>query len=342
MSSDDTTPAPSSDDSAPASGAHDDVEAAETSADSVVQGRREAVREKAQQVHVRQSRARVIRRSALITGVVAAVAVVAVAVSWTVGGAASRPQLSPDAANDGFVVASVAGGASAASPDDIATPSATAQGEDVSSGTPTPTTAAPVEIHVYVDYLSPQAREWQLANSTQLSSWVAQGAATLSYHPVAMLTAKSNGTKYSLRAASAAACVATYAPTALFAFNEDLLTRQPAVDSDGFSDEDLADIAGASGGTDVPKKLRECIETGAYASWVKAATERAVAGLEGAKGVALTGNSLVTVNGQAYVGDPTDPAEFAQFVLTSASGKAMKSQTPTPTPTGTPTPSTTP
>lgn len=342
MSSDDTTPAPSSDDSASS------VDGTEGTAEQTPQGRRDAVREKAQQVHVQQSRARVIRRSALIAGVVAAVAVVAVVVSWTVGGAAARPQLSPDAQNDGFVVASISGGSVMTSPDDVPTPSATAQGDETPAATASPTatatTAAPVEIHVYVDYLSPSAREWQLANAPQLASWVAQGAATLTYHPVAMLTAKSNGTKYSLRAASAAACVATYAPTSFFAFNDDLLTRQPAVDSDGFSDKDLADIALATGGTDYPKKLRECIETEAYASWAKSATERAVAGINGSEGLSLTGNSMVTVNGQAYVGDPTDPAEFAQFVLTTASGKAMKSQsaTPTPTPTPSPTPTTTP
>jgi hypothetical protein len=82
---------------------------------------------------------------------------------------------------------------------------------------------------------------------------VSDGAATLTYHPVSMLTAKSNGTKYSLRAASAAACVATLDPSKFFSFNNDLLTRQPAVDSDGFSDKELADIAQANGSDD-PKR----------------------------------------------------------------------------------------
>lgn len=317
--------------------------------------RREAVREKAQQVHARQTRARMVSRVALGVGVVAAVAVVGVAVSWAVGAAANRPQLSPSGTDlDGFAVTSIAGVA-AASPLDGAstpTPSATASPTGAAEGTaaPSPTaTAAPaVEIHVYVDYLSPSARDWQLANSAQLSSWLSDGAATLTYHPVSMLTAKSNGTKYSLRAANAAACVATYAPASFFTFNNDLLTRQPAVDSDGFSDKDLADIAQANG-SDQPKKLRECIETEAFATWVKDATERAVSGIDGAEDLALTGTSMVTVNGQAYVGDMTDPAEFSQFVLTSASGAynkakeaATPSPTPTPTPTSTPSPSATP
>lgn len=304
-------------------------EVAETASTPTVPGRREAVREKAQQVRVRQGRARIARRVALISGAVVAVSVVAVVVSWAIGAAASRPQLSPpNADEDGFVVASIAGGSAAGSLDASA-PSETPAAASPEATATTTSTTAPVDIHVYVDYLAPQAREWQLANATQLSSWVADGAATLTYHPVSMLTAKSNGTKYSLRAASAAVCVATYAPESLFSFNDDLLKRQPAVDSDGFSDDELADIALANGGND-PTALRDCVETGAFTSWVKAATERAVSGIEGTDGLALTGPSMVTVNGQAYVGDRTDAAEFAQFVLTTASGKSAKA-TPTPT-----------
>ena len=47
---------------------------------------------------------------------------------------------------------------------------------------------------------------------------------------------------------------------------------------------------------------------------------------------------MVLVNGQAYQGEMTDPAEFSQFVLTSASGKSAKNQPPTPTPTPSVTP----
>lgn len=304
--------------------------------------RRDAVREKAQLVRAKQSRARLIRRSALITGLVAAVAVVGIVVAWTVTSTANRPQLQPaNTSGDGFAVTSLSSAAQSMTSLDQApataepTDGAEVQGDE--TATPTATAAAPVEIHVYVDYLSPGAREWQLANSPQLSSWVADGAATLTYHPVSMLTAKSNGTKYSLRAAAAAACVATYSSDAFFTFNNELLTRQPAVDSDGFSNTELAAMAIANG-TDTPKKLRDCIETEAFSAWVKAATERAIGSIPGADGLSLTGTPMVIVNGQQYVGQMADPAEFSQFVLTSASGAFRKSQETTPTPTATPTP----
>ena len=170
MSSDDSTNAPSTGDSASS-------EITSTGGTPTAAGRREAVREKAQQVQVRQSRARMVRSAAWITGAVVVVAAVAIVVGMTVGGAASKPQLSPDGTDhDGFVVTSIssAGSGTVTSPDD-ATPSAAAE----ATPSTTASTAAPVQIHVYVDYLSPSAREWQLANESNLSSWVAEGAATL-------------------------------------------------------------------------------------------------------------------------------------------------------------------
>jgi protein-disulfide isomerase len=306
--------------------------------ESAPPGRREAVREKAQQVRAQQSRSRLIRRSALIAGTVAAGAVVAVVIAWAVASTVSAPQLSPrNVTDDGFAISSITSAVDAVgSADDAAEATATPEAEAAPAPSPAPTeTTLAVDIRVYVDYLSPGARDWQAANLAQLTSWVNQGAATLTYHPVSLLTAKSNGTKYSLRAAGAAACVATYSPDTFFAFNNELLVRQPEVDSDGFSDTELADLAIASG-ADAPKRVRACIEDAAFATWVKEATERAVGGIPDADDLALTGTPMIVVNGQAYVGALDDPAEFSQFVLTSASEafyKAQETESPTPTPT---------
>lgn len=185
-----------------------------------------------------------------------------------------------------------------------------------------------------MDYLSSGSRDFQVANVKQLSQWVDSGAATLTYYPVAMLTAKSNGTKYSLRAAGAAACVAQNSPDYFFAFNNALLTQQPGVDSDGLSDPELADLAQAVG-VDGPKVVRSCIESQSYTPWVKTATEQALKELPDSGGVALTATPMILVNGTQYVGKIDDPKEFAQFVLTVASDSYYKA---TPTPTVTPTP----
>ena len=301
--------------------------------------RRDAVREKAQQVKARQSRARLIRRTSLAVVAVAFVAVIAVVVTWTVSSSASKPMMSPaNVVDDGFVVSDVTGGGVGSEGADV---NGTPEGE-ASTATPapeptptaTPTEAPAVEIRVYVDYLSTGSRDFQLANMKQLSEWVDDDAATLSYYPVAMLTAKSNGTKYSLRAAGAAACVAQHAPDYFFAFNDALLRQQPEVDSDGYSDSELAAMAIATG-LDGPKVVRACIEEQSYASWAKTATDRALQELPGTDGAALTGTPMVLVNGTQYVGKLDDPKEFAQFVLTVASDAYYKA-TPTPTPTPAP------
>lgn len=311
--------------------------------------RRHAVREKAQQVQAQQSRARLIRTTSLAAVIVAVVAVAAVVVTWVVTSSASQPLLSPtNVTNDGFVVTTVSGVGSATDSGTVDDEAATQSLEAVvptETPTPTPTPAATdrpvVDIRVYVDYLSTGSHDFQVANVQQLSKWVSEDAATLTYYPVAMLTAKSNGTKYSLRAAGAAACVATHSPDAFFAFNNALLTGQPDVDSDGYTDVELANMAQASG-VETPKVVRSCIEKQAFASWAKSATERALQGLPDTDDVALTGTPMVLVNGIPYVGALDDPKEFAQFVLTSASDAYYSTPTPTASPSASATPTPTP
>lgn len=304
--------------------------------------RRDAVREKAQQVKARQTRARLIRRTTLGAAAIAVIAVIAVVVTWTVSSSASKPMMSPqNVVDDGFMVTGVTGvgiasesGAANGAVQGAETPTPTAAPAEPAV-TPTPTDAPAVDIRVYVDYLSTGSRDFQVANVKQLSEWVDEGAARLTYYPVAMLTAKSNGTKYSLRAAAASACVAQHAPDYFFAFNQALLTQQPEVDSDGYSDSELAALAIATG-LDGAKLVRSCIEDQSYATWAKLATERALQELPDTDGMALTGTPMVLVNGTQYVGKLDDPKEFAQFVLTVASDAYYKA-TPTPTPTPTPT-----
>jgi len=264
------------------------------------------------------------------------VAVIAVVVTWTVSSSASKPTMSPAKGVDGgFVVTDVtgAGVADDSSAGGLVEGEASTTPETEPTPTATPTDAPAVDIRVYVDYLSTGSRDFQLANMKQLSQWIDDGAATLTYYPVAMLTAKSNGTKYSLRAAGAAACVAQNSPDYFFAFNDALLRQQPEVDSDGLSDDELATLAQATG-LDGGKVVRACIEEQSYASWAKSATEQALKELPGTDGVALTGTPMVLVNGTQYVGKLDDPKEFAQFVLTVASDAYYKA-TPTPTPTPT-------
>lgn len=297
---------------------------------------REAVREKAQQVHAQQSRVRVMQR--IIIGAVAIVAVGAIgtAVTLAVSSQVTKPQLTPSGLDgDGVLISDIS--ASATSSEEVPVdPSAepTEAATDPTE-TPEPTAAAgAVDIHIYVDYLSPDAGTFERANARQLANWITEGAATVTYHPVALLTASSNGTKYSLRAAAAAACVASYSPDQFYAFNHDLLDDQPEVNSDGLSDTDLANAAVAVGVSNA-KNVKSCIEDQDYVTWAKDATSRALAGpLVGSDDLVLTSAPMIVVNGEQYVGALDDSAEFSQFVLTVASDAYYQSTaTPTPAPT---------
>lgn len=293
---------------------------------------REAVREKAQQVQAKQSRSRLIRRSLLGISALAVMAIIAGSLFWVVSSNASKPQLTPaNETDNGFAISSVSGvvGLADGTAAEMVEPTEAAEPSEA-DGEPAGATVA-VDIRVYVDYLSEGSRTFQMSNMAQLASWVQDGSATLTYYPVAMLSAKSNGTKYSLRAASAAACVATHSQEAFFSYTNELLTKQPDVDSDGMSDKELADLAQASG-VNAPKSVRACIEEGRFASWAREATEQALAGIPDTDQLSLTGTPTVLVNGEPYVGALDDPAEFAQFVMTLASD-AYYEESPTPTPT---------
>lgn len=284
-------------------------------------GRRDALRAKAKQVTAKQARARVLWRVAAGVVIVGALTAAGIAITNTVvPEVTGETQVPRGFVDGGFTVDDVDLSSMA-----DATPEATPE----PSETPT---EAPVQIRIYVDYLSEEAGVFEAANAAQLAQWVTGGDVSLTYHPVAMLTAKSSGTKYSQRAVSAAACVATHARDAFAAYNHELLTNQPEVGSKGYTDEELADLAVAVG-ADNTRAVRDCIEGHDYAAWARETTAEALDGaLPGTEDVDLVGVPLVLVDGQAYVGSLDDPAEFTQFVLTVESDAYLATPTPTPTP----------
>ena len=187
------------------------------------------------------------------------------------------------------------------------------------------------QIRIYVDYLCPFCGDFERANGEQMEALIESGAATVEIHPIAILTARSAGTQYSLRAANAAACVADAAPDSFWAFNSSLFADQPAEGSEGLSDEQLISLAGTAGATGV----EDCIEDRDFAGFVQSATDRARTGpLPGSTVANVEGTPTILVNGRLYTGSLTDTEEFRAFVL-QASSETYSTSTPTPTPTAT-------
>lgn len=284
--------------------------------------RREAAREKAKLLREQQKRRdrrnRFLLQGGLVVALVAVVAIVALFFVNSIRPAGPGPA---NMASDGIVFGEgMVAQTSAAIPAD---------------GTPTPTqpdtTAGSVDIRIYLDYLCPYCGQFETTNGDQIKEWVTSGAATVEIHPLAILTPRSNGTKYSERAANAAACVANEQPDVFYDFNALLFANQPAEGTDGLTDAELKDYATQAGVTDAAA-IGTCIDDETYVSWVQSATERATTGpLPNTSLENISATPTVLVNGEKYAGSLTDPEAFSAFVLQAAAA-SYSSSSPTPTP----------
>ncbi len=287
--------------------------------------RRDAARETArvlrEQQKKKERRNRVLIQGGIIVAVLAIAALIGTLIFNSVRPAGPGPA---NMASDGILLTGVDG---AVTP--VATPALAA------GATPTPSqpdeSGTVANIVTYVDYLCPFCGQFETTNSEALRTMVESGAATLEVHPIAILTNKSNGTQYSLRAANAAACVANTSPEAFFDFNALLFQNQPEEGSTGLTDDQLKEFANTAGATST-STINQCIDDGQFESWVQDASNRALTDpVPNSELESITGTPTVLVNGKQYVGSLTDPAEFQSFVL-QATGETFSNSTPTPTP----------
>jgi protein-disulfide isomerase len=289
--------------------------------------RREAAREKArvlrEEQKKRERRNKVLIQVGVIVAIVAIAALIGGLIFNSIKPAGPGPK---NMASDGILLVAGDDGIAA-----VETPAIPAGGD------PTPTeqddSGTVANIVIYLDYLCPFCGQFETTNSEAMRTMVEQGAATLEIHPIAILTNKSAGTQYSLRAANAAACVAEYSPDAFFDFNSLLFANQPEELSAGLTNDELKDFAGQAGAS---KSVNACIDETRFKAWVQESTNRALTEpIPNSDLASVTGTPTVLVNGKQYVGSLEDPAEFQSFVL-QAAGEAYSESTATPTPTPTP------
>ncbi|WP_022886087.1 DsbA family protein [Glaciibacter superstes] len=284
--------------------------------------RRELARQKAKALREEQKKKDRRNRVFLQGGIaVAAIAIVALIVLVIVNSVRPAGPGPANMASDGILIGEGMQAAKTAGLKPEATPIASEPDE---SGTV-------ADIRVYVDYLCPFCGQFEQTNSEQIAQWVESGAATVEIHPISILTSKSAGTQYSLRAANAAACVANYSPDDFYAFNAAMFEDMPEEGSSGRTTDEIKTIVKSSGVTGL-SSVNECIDDTKFKSWVLASTDRALAGpLPNTELPAVDGTPTVLVNGNQYVGALDDPKEFASFVLQSA-GESYSTATPTPSP----------
>ncbi|WP_156251600.1 DsbA family protein [Pseudactinotalea terrae] len=134
------------------------------------------------------------------------------------------------------------------------------------------TTEGAAEVQIYVDFMCPVCGTYDEVNREDIRTMLTEGDATVVYHPLNYLDQYSMGTNYSTRAANAFATAATDAPEAALDFLESLFDNQPAEQTEGLTDEEIATIAVEAG---VPQEVADTFANGIYSEWVAVASDQA-------------------------------------------------------------------
>lgn len=264
---------------------------------------RELARLAREQDRTRKRRRRWMTQAGIGVGLLAIVAVVALVFVNSTPPSVAGPL---NMLSDGILIEGNGTAAAAVSTKAIQ-PSATPVATDTSS------MAETANIVLYVDYQCPYCKQFETTNGDQIQQWVTSGVATVEIHPIAILDNSSQGTKYSTRAANAAACVANFDPDNYLAVNKSLFANQPAENTPGLTDKEIIKLVQGAGSTG--DDVSACITKQTFASWAGASTARALAGpLPNSDVSTVAGTPTVVVNGTHYTGALDDATAFSDFV----------------------------
>jgi protein-disulfide isomerase len=159
---------------------------------------------------------------------------------------------------------------------------ATADGDGILVG------RGPVRVDLYIDFLCPFCRQFELSSGEALAGLAADGRASLAYHPMNFLDQAST-TNYSTRASAASGCAADQGRFVEYA--HELFAGQPHEGGPGLSDAELVDLAAVAGLAE--KEFGACVADGPYLDWPSYVTARASqAGVGGTPTVLVAGADI--------------------------------------------------
>lgn len=145
----------------------------------------------------------------------------------------------------------------------LTTPSvAVDQGTAFSVGT------GPVVVDLYEDFMCPICHAFETSTGPTIKQMITDKKVTVRYHPVSILDRSSNGTKYSTRAAGAAAAAAEDGK--FVEYHDVLYANQPEENSDGLSDAKLIDLGKSVGLGD---SFATAVTDQTYDTWAGKATD---------------------------------------------------------------------
>ena len=149
----------------------------------------------------------------------------------------------------------------------------------------------PARIDAFIDFLCPFCKRFELSSGPTLAGLVADGLASLVYHPMNFLDEAST-THYSTRAAASSGCAADYGKFLEYAHA--LFVNQPPEGGPGLTDAELAAIGRGVG---LDTAFTACLSEAPYLDWPPYVTARAVA-------AGVSGTPTVLVNGVVVAPEP--------------------------------------
>jgi protein-disulfide isomerase len=249
----------------------------------------------------REKRSRIIAISGLVAAVVVLVVVVVLILGQTKGTTAGAAYT-----GDAVKLADVAKPSTAGDNGAIPIGATGTAGEKPANGD--------VVVSVYLDYMCPYCHQFETANDAELATLRAAGGVVVEYHPISILDRLSSGTEYSTRGSNAAAVVADQAPDKFSAFNSALFANQPAENSQGLTDAEIAKLAVTAG---VPQTVVDQFTVNVsgkswrtFAPYVSALTAQASVDLG-----ASYGTPTVLINGTVFKGDMYSAGPLTQAII---------------------------
>lgn len=159
----------------------------------------------------------------------------------------------------------------------------------------------PAKVVVYVDFACPACAAFHESYGRTLDRLRNEGQITVEYRPVTFLDSRSPS-RYSSRAAAAAACIADAHPGRYADFFSRLYVEQPAEGSSGLSNQELKSLTAAAGADSA-----KCIDSGRFLAWARYSNRLALD-----SGINRVPTAFV--DGKQWGGGTSAGLDFAQFL----------------------------
>ena len=169
----------------------------------------------------------------------------------------------------------------------------------VDDGTAFAVGTGPVTIDLYEDFMCPICRQFEIDSGATINQLVADKKVTVRYHTVAILDDSSQGTKYSTRAAGAAAEAAQEGK--FKEYHDVLYQNQPAEGSSGLAEAKLIELGKSVGLGDT---FATAVNNKTYDAWVATVTDTfAARGFNGTPTIVVNGKQLTGPNNTVPTSD---------------------------------------